>query len=202
MVKNDFTLEEKATICDKVFAGKTEEDRTARREKLAQQYKVSLETINAITAHITIRMNEAVGRVKEIIQQRKLRIKHAWEGMIAADKRGLVDAQEVEGQLAEREDEVKASKKAFERLQQEDLRGAIDVFAEAGDTEALEAIAAVYGPSRPDLAAMALRAAGRIDGVLELVALQLRAGGPGTRAIVKRILAEPRSAAGPKKQKR
>ncbi len=188
MPKHSFTPEQVVKICDYVHAGKDETDQHDRRLQMAEKHDVTPETIQSITAHITIRQNEAVRRVEEILQKRQLRLRRAQEGMAFVEKTGMPDAPSLKRKLNARAKKVEASYAAQELLMDGDFRTAIDAFAAAGDSENLEEIAAVYAPSRPDLAALALRAAGSVDGVLELAALQLRAG---NRRLARKVLEGP-----------
>ncbi len=185
MSKHDLPPERVIRICDYVNAGKTNEEKTQRREKMAEAHGLSAETINAITAHIEIRRNEAIDRVGVILKARNLRQKRAAEALAFAQEKKLTNARALEAGLESSTDAMGEAMHGEALLEAGDLRGAIEAFAAQHDTQVLEEIAAIYAKSRPDLAALALQAAGSVDGVLELAALQLRAG---NRLVARKIL--------------
>ena len=176
MTKHSFTPEQITKICDTVAAGKTPKDQAKRREKLAEKHKVTPETIIAITAHITMRRTKAADGVGELLRGRNLRIKRAQEALDVAHDDGLPGARGLQKKVDVRADTHMKEQYARALLVNGDFHGAIHAFAEVKDTQSLEEIAAAYASSRPDLAALALQAAGSVDGILELAALQLRAG--------------------------
>ena len=194
MPKHSLSTIDKAIICDRVQEAETVEEKTQQRLSLAKRYKVSPETINAISAHIKIRLEQARKSVGQLLKKRQLRIGRAWEGFTAADDAELIQPTKYESTMHNCEKAAHGSDEAYTLLQQGNLRGAIDAFSQVNDVEALERIAGVYAHERPDLAALALHSAGRIDGVFELVAIQMRKEGRGARTMIKRIFETIRGA--------
>ena len=188
MVKHEFTKAQTAKICDYVEAGKDEEQQKERRAALAEKHGVTIETIVAITAHITIRRNKAVEKVSEIMRGRKNRGNRAEEALQFGKDSKLPKLQRFERHMDDRAKNIDASSDALELLKRGDLYGAIAVFGQAGDADALEAIAEVYTSGRPEIAVEALNTAGSLDGVLEVATLQLRLG---NRALAKKLLSDP-----------